>query len=283
MKHAILGPGGVGGLIGGALARSGHPVTFITREPGYPARISVESEKLGDFEVEVVAVTRLETPVDVLWVTTKATQLDAALASAPARLVDGTVVPLLNGVDHVARLREAYAAVTPGTIRVEAEKLAPGRFAQRGPFIAVELAGVMASDVAADLKAAGIDAWEGDDEVSTLWRKLVILAPLALTTTATMRSIGGVRDDPQWRERLLGVFDEACEVAAALGARIDREASRGALLAMPDFMRSSMQKDKERERPLELDAIAGPIVRGGRDHGIPTPHTAILMSLLGQL
>jgi 2-dehydropantoate 2-reductase len=281
VRHAVLGPGGVGGLVGGALARSGLPVTLITRQPGYPTTVSVESDVLGTFEVELATATRLETPVDVLWVTTKATQLEAALSSAPAEMVEGTVVPLLNGADHVARLREAYAAVTPGTIRVEAEKVGNGRFVQRGPFITVELAGVMAPDVAAELQTAGIQARVAEDELSMLWRKLVLLAPLALTTSATMRSIGGVRDDPRWRDRLLGVFDEACEVAAALGARIDREQSRGALLAMPDFMRSSMQKDREMERPLELDAIAGPIVRGGREHGIPTPQTAILLSLLG--
>jgi 2-dehydropantoate 2-reductase len=280
MRHAVLGPGGVGGLIGGALARSGKPVTFITRATGYPTRISVESDLLGNFEVEVAATTRLEAPVDVLWVTTKATQLEAALPSAPPAMVEGTVVPLLNGADHVARLREVYAAVTPGTIRVEAERVAPGRFVQRGPFITIELCGVMGAAIAAELEAAGIASRVAEDELSMLWRKLVLLAPLALTTTATMRSIGGVRDDPRWRERLLGVLDEACEVAGALGAKIDREASRGALLAMPDFMRSSMQKDKELERPLELDAIAGPILRGGREHGIPTPHTSILQSLL---
>ncbi|HVD00989.1 MAG TPA: 2-dehydropantoate 2-reductase [Candidatus Dormibacteraeota bacterium] len=281
MRHAVLGPGGVGGVIGAALAGSGSPVTFITRDPDYPTRVSVESDKLGSFEAEVAATTRLDTPVDVLWVTTKATQLEAALPSAPAALVEGTVVPLLNGADHVGRLRELYAAVTPGTIRVEAEKVAAGRFVQRGAFIRVELCGVMAADVAEELEAAGIEARVANDELGMLWRKLVMLAPLALTTTATMRSIGGVRDDPRWRERLLGVFDEACDVAGALGARVDREQSRGLLLAMPDFMRSSMQKDREQERPLELDAIAGPIVRGGREHGIPTPHTSILQSLLG--
>jgi len=229
----------------------------------------------------VKAVAKLEEPVDVLWVTTKATQLEATLPAAPAVMVEGTAVPLLNGADHVRRLRELYAAVTPGTIRIESERVAPGRFVQRFGLIGVELAGVMAGAIVEELTAAGIQARTVDDEVTMLWRKLVILAPLALTTTATMRSIGGVRDDPRWRERLLGVFDEANDVAAALGAHVDREVTRGALLAMPDFMRSSMQKDRELERPLELDAIAGPIVRGGREHGVPTPQTSILMSLLG--
>jgi 2-dehydropantoate 2-reductase len=281
MRHAVLGAGGVGGLVGGALARAGHPVTLVVRDAAHPSRLSVKSAKLGDFEVEVDVVTRLEQPVDVLWITTKATQLEAALPSAPAALVEGTVVPLLNGIDHVARLREVYPTVTPGVIRVEAERGEPGHVVQLGPFIGVELAGSLAPEIVAELNVAGIDARVAGDELTMLWSKLVMLAPLALTTAATQRPLGGVRDDPRWRERLLGVMEEAHEVARGLGARVDPEVTRGMLLAAPDSMRSSMQKDRELGRPLEVEAIAGPIVRAGRELGVPTPQTAILLSALG--
>jgi 2-dehydropantoate 2-reductase len=281
MRHAVLGAGGVGGLVGAALARAGSPVTLIVRELSHPSRLTVESAKLGDFEVDVEVTTRLEQPVDVLWVATKATQLETALPSAPASLVEGSAVPLLNGVDHVARLREIYQSVTPGTIRVETERREPGRIIQLGPFIAIELSGPRAEEIVAELTAAGIDARVAGDELTMLWSKLVMLAPLALTTAATMRPLGGVRDDPRWRERFLDINAEAVEVARGLGARIDPETSRGQLLAAPDWMRSSMQKDRELGRPLEVDAIGGPIVRGGRELGVPTPQTEILMSALG--
>jgi 2-dehydropantoate 2-reductase len=281
MRHAVLGAGGVGGLVGAALARAGHPVRLVVRDGSHPSRLTVESAKLGDFEVEVEVATRLEEPVDVLWLTTKATQLEAALASAPPALVEGTAVPLLNGVDHVARLREIYSSVTPGTIRIETERREPGHIVQLLPFITVDLAGPLAAAIAAELSAAGIDARVREDEVTMLWSKLVTLAPLALTTAATMRPLGGVRDDPRWRERLLDVMEEAVEVGRGLGAKVDAEVTRGWLLAAPDSMRSSMQKDRELGRPLEIDAIAGPIVRGGRELGVPTPQTAILMSALG--
>jgi 2-dehydropantoate 2-reductase len=53
MRHAILGAGGVGGLVGGALARAGHPVILLVR-PGraeqYPDRLSIQSRVLGSFE-----------------------------------------------------------------------------------------------------------------------------------------------------------------------------------------------------------------------------------------
>jgi 2-dehydropantoate 2-reductase len=41
-----------------------------------------------------------------------------------------------------------------------------------------------------------------------------------------------------------------------------------------------MQKDFEAGRPLELDAIGGPIVRGGQRHGIATPATNELVRLI---
>jgi 2-dehydropantoate 2-reductase len=241
----------------------------------------VESAKLGDFEAEVAVVTRLEQPVDVLWVTTKATQLEGALPSAPAALVEGTVVPLLNGIDHVARLRDVYPRVSPGVIRVEAERGERGHIVQLGPFIGVDLVGPLAKEIAAELNAAGIDAGVAEDELTMLWTKLVMLAPLALTTAATQRPLGGVRDDPRWRERLLGVMEEAHAVARGLGAHVDPDITRAMLLRAPDGMRSSMQKDRELGRPLELDAIGGPIIRAGRELGVPTPQTTILISALG--
>jgi 2-dehydropantoate 2-reductase len=45
-------------------------------------------------------------------------------------------------------------------------------------------------------------------------------------------------------------------------------------------IRTSMQKDFDAGRPLELEAIAGPIVRGGRQHGIATPATEELVRLV---
>src|SRR5919108_4698645 len=105
MRHAVLGAGGVGGLVGGALAKAGHPVTLLVR-PGrrdhYPERMSVESETLGTFEAPVRVADRFDGDFDIVWITVKATALAAAIrAVAPEKLGHGVVVPLLNGIDHV--------------------------------------------------------------------------------------------------------------------------------------------------------------------------------------
>jgi hypothetical protein len=100
------GDGGGAGGHGGRIARDG---------------LRVESVRLGTFTVHPAAVAALEAPADVLVVAVKAPALDAALARVRAE--PGLVVPLLNGVEHVARLRERFGdRVVAATIRIAAER-----------------------------------------------------------------------------------------------------------------------------------------------------------------
>jgi 2-dehydropantoate 2-reductase len=278
VRHAILGAGGVGGLLGATLARTGADVHLLMRPETlarYDGRLSVESGLLGDFEVEVPAATGITADVDVLWVTTKATQLEAALAVAPSdRVGTATVVPLLNGIDHVAFLRKRYRTVVAGAIRVESERLSPWRIRHNSPFLRADLG--TAESIAAELRSAGINCYCHDDELSLLWEKLVLLAPIALATSALDAPLGAVREDKRYR----GCQDEAFAVARAEGAVLEEDHLRSLVGGVPHGMRSSMQKDVEAGRPPELDAIAGPIQRGGRRHGISVAHTDALVRIV---
>jgi 2-dehydropantoate 2-reductase len=278
MRHAILGAGGVGGLLGAVLARSGADVLLLMRPETlarYEGRLSVESDLLGSFEVDIPALSSLDRDVDVLWITTKATQLDSAVGLAPPeRVGTAAVVPLLNGIDHVAVLRARYANVVAGAIRVESERLSPSRIRHNLPFLRVDLAG--GEPIAAELRSAGFDCHVSDHELSMLWEKLSLLGPIALATTALDGPLGKVRGD----ERYHACREEAFAVARAEGAQLEEEALRTLVATVPDEMRSSMQKDVKAGRLPELDAIAGPIQRGGRRHEIPVPNTDELAHLV---
>src|SRR3954451_19364004 len=146
-RVAVLGPGGVGGLLAGLLARSGTEVLCLagagTVDELDRGGLSVTSALFGDFVVPVRAAGRLTEPVDACLVTVKATQLDAALERLPADVLgDGLLVPFLNGVEHPAWLRDHYpaAAVVAGTIRVESSRTAPGKVRLDSPFVRAELA-----------------------------------------------------------------------------------------------------------------------------------------------
>jgi 2-dehydropantoate 2-reductase len=257
--------------------RSGH-------RDHYPERLTVESTTLGTFEVPVRVTDRFDEPFAVVWITVKATALEAALGTVTKEaLGSGVVVPLLNGVDHVARLRERYGPerVLPGTIRVEAERIEPGRVRQLSPFANAEVAPSLptltrAEKLCGELGAAGLSCEVQDDEVTMLWSKLCFLAPFALATTASGSTLGAVRSDTSWHSRLEACVTEACSVAITEGAKLTPQPILAALEGAPDALRSSMQKDVAAGRSPELDAIAGPILRGGNEHGIDVPATRAL-------
>jgi 2-dehydropantoate 2-reductase len=288
MRHAILGAGGVGGLIGVALAKSGESVTLVIRPEAlkdYPAELSLESP-LGSFSVPVDRAASVSAPYDVLWITVKATQLESALRSVtvePDQI--GAVVPLLNGIDHVALLRSRFGhdRVVPASIGVEAERVAPGKIVHRGMAIRVSFASIgerrLASTVE-EFKKFGFACQFVPDEMKLLWAKLSILAPFALTTTAAGLNIGEVSRDPQWRNRLESVVREVAAVGTASGTPLDASAIIPFFEKTPPGGRSSMQKDVAAGNPPELDGIAGPILRRAEEHGIDVPVTRELVAMI---
>jgi 2-dehydropantoate 2-reductase len=288
---AILGPGGVGGLLAAALARAGADVTVVAREPTATtiARdgIVVESVVLGDFSARPAAVARLDEPVDVLIVATKAAALEQALARVAAE--PRLVVPLLNGFDHMARLRERFGKrVAAGTIRVQADRPAPGRVVQGSRFLLVELASDDASlrprldALAPLLEGAGVTTRVREGEARILWGKLVRLNALACTTAAFDATLGAIRSDPARREQLEGCVLEGCAVARAEGADVDPAVVFGEFEAVHDDFGTSMQRDVAAGREPELDAIAGAILRAGARHGIPCPTIAALAARIAE-
>jgi 2-dehydropantoate 2-reductase len=284
MRHAILGAGGVGGLIGACLARSGESVTMVVRPESlaqYPEQLHLESA-FGDFSVPVSRASMVPA-ADVLWITVKATQLGAALASFTKPDAVRAIVPLLNGIDHLAVLRTKYGdeKVIAATIAGETERIAPGHIVHRTPFARLNVSSTgrnLLGTTVDEFQKMGFECRFIDDEPTLMWSKLVFLAAFALTTTASGKTTGEVLSDPGWRQLGLSCIREASAVAVAEGAKIDADAVIASVVKMPGNMRSSMQKDVERGNTPELDAIAGPILRGGQRHGIEVPATRNLVA-----
>jgi 2-dehydropantoate 2-reductase len=288
MRHAILGAGGVGGLIGACLARSGESVTMIVRAASlaqYPEELHLESA-FGTFKVPVAHSAEVP-PADVLWITVKATQLEASLSALSNPPSVKTIVPLLNGIDHLALLRAKYGdeRVTPATIAVESERVAPGHIVHRTPFARLNVL-----STGQDLLGATLDEFQKigfecrfiDDEPTLMWSKIVFLAPFALTTTAADCTTGEITGNVNRRQQLESCVREACAVAAAEGAKVDADVVIASMMKMPMNMRSSMQKDVTAGNPPELDAIAGPILRGAARHGVNVPTTKNLVEAVEQ-
>lgn len=277
---AVLGAGGVGGLIAAALDRAGEPVTLVARESTaavIAARgLVVSSQLLGDFTAHPPVTAALREPAAALIVATKAVGLEAALErveTSPA-----VVVPLLNGIEHLVALRERFGSerVAAAVIRVDSDRPAAGEIVQGSPGCRIDIAGPedghpALAPLAAALRRAGIAVHTGEDEATVMWSKLARLCPLALTTSATGRPIGYVRADPRWRSALQGAIQETVAVANACGARLDASGALAELDGAHSDLGSSMARDIAAGRAPELDAIAGAVLRAGARHGVRCP------------
>jgi 2-dehydropantoate 2-reductase len=111
-----------------------------------------------------------------------------------------------------------------------------------------------------------------------MWGKLVFLAPFALATTAANKNVGEILSNPEWLSLGEECIRETCAVGQAEGAKVNPETVLTGVAAMPPTMRSSMQKDVDQHKTPELDAIAGPILRGASRHGIDIPATRKLVA-----
>jgi 2-dehydropantoate 2-reductase len=291
VKIAVLGPGGVGGLIAGLLERAGTPVLVVAREQTaevISARgLRVDSVSFGELVARPRAIAHLDESVDVLIVATKASGLEPALERVGVR--PGLVLPLLNGLDHLAVLRERFGAdaVLAGTIRVEADRPEPGVVVHTSPFLLVEMAShdpdkrASMESLAQLLKEAGVSARVGASEAQVMWSKLVRLNALACTTSAYDKLLGEIRSTPELRAALVGTIEEGCAVGQAEGATdVDPAKALGELEQAHATLGSSMQRDIAAGREPELDAIPGSVLRAAARHGIECPTIERLVGLI---
>jgi 2-dehydropantoate 2-reductase len=293
MRIAVLGPGGVGGLLAGALQRAGNEVLVVARErtaSTIAARgLSVSSVTLGDFVAHPAAVPRLDQPVDALLIATKADGLDGALeriASDPA-----LVLPLLNGLDHLRVLRERFSpgSVLAGSIRVEADRPEPGVVVHTSPFLLVQMAsaepaaGPGMAELARSLTDAGVPARVLESEAQVMWSKLVRLNALACTTSAYDKLLGEIRSTPALRADLVAAIEEASAVGRAEGAQdVDAATAIAELDRAHDSLGSSMQRDIAAGRLPELDAIPGSVLRAAARHDLACPTIERLVAVIAE-
>lgn len=276
----VLGPGAIGGLLAALLKRAGNDATVLARPS--TARLiedrglTVHSVAVGDFTVHPGTLTQLDSDDDVLIVATKSSGLDAAIARV--RSTPLLVLPLLNGVEHMAVLRARFGAqVIAGTITVESDRPQPGVIVHSSRLLRIQITSpvpkqrAVVQSLAASLNMAGIETVVSGSEPQILWSKLVRLNALACTTSASGLLLGAIRDDPAWCARLKQAVVETAAVARAEGAPVDLSLALDDLAHFEPSLGSSMARDIAAGRESELDAIAGAVLRAARRHGIAVP------------
>ncbi len=287
MRILILGAGGVGGYFGGRLIENGADVTFLVRERRAIVMaehgLRIESP-LGDFTGPVKTVTDASAvEVDVIVVSCKSYDLDSAIkAAAPAVRPGVAVLPLLNGIAHMDRLRAAFpqAELWGGVAQIAATLTPEGVIRHLGEMNAI-MAGAPggASDdkpkrFAALFDGTPVNASARSDITQDLWDKLVFLATLSAATCMMRASVGVILATRTGGAVLQRLLDECASIAVAEGFAPSPERMEGygrILNHVGSPMTASMLRDIERGGPTECDHIQGYLLDRAEAHGMAVP------------
>lgn len=284
----ILGAGATGGFFGGNLAAAGRDVSFLVR----PARLDrlkrdgIKIESGGACEtvpVRAIAAAEIAEPFDVVIISAKAYDLNAAIAAiAPAVGVSTLIIPLLNGMRHLDALDTAFGRehVLGGTCHISVTLGPDGAIRHLSPFASLTLGARSPSqrDAAAvihnELQCGRFDARNAEDVIAAMWEKWVLLATLAGTTCLMRASIGEIVATGAGANFISRMLDECAAVASACGYPGESRALQKArtVLTDPDSqMSASMRRDVEAGHRVEADHILGDLVQRGEAVGVATP------------
>ena len=304
MRVAVVGAGGVGGLLAGLLARAGIEVAVLARGAhGKVIRergVTVDSP-LGRFTARPAAVADEPAALgraDAVLVAVKAWQV-APLAPALAPLVagGGVVVPLANGVEAAGQLAAALGdeRVAGGLVAVLSWMDGPGAVKHVGgpPRVKLGERGARAGRpsprleaLAAALRGAGVETELVADVERASWEKFLLIEPWGTVSAASRAPMGPVRSTAETRALLVAMLEELARVARARGVALPEDAvarTMAYLDTVPVEATASMQRDLGAGRPSELADQPGAVVRLAREAGVPVPlHEALHAVLLPQ-
>ena len=297
MRILVLGAGAIGGYYGGRLAEGGADVTFLVR----PRRARVLAERglvvrspLGDIErkVKTVLAGEVRESVDLVLLSCKAYDLDSAIdAIAPAVGAHGVVLPLLNGINHMAMLSGRFGAerVLGGACGIGALLEPSGAVRHIGNMEWLtfgEVSGERSArcDALARIFAGTkINATLNDHIIQAMWDKFVMLASLAAASTLTRANIGEMLAAPLGEWLVLESLSECARVATADGhppTKESLERTRKMLTARGSPFTASMQRDLVAGGATEGDHIIGDLVRRAERRGLDVPLLRIALANL---
>lgn len=279
LKILVVGAGAVGGYFGGHLLKAGQDVTFLVR----PARQQMLAQyglvihaPDGDFEYANPPALTAEQLVgqtyDVIIVTCKHYDLDSVICDIrPAVGPKTMILPLLNGMRHLAQLDQAFGAekVLGGLCTLTATLDSEGAitlFSTIHGIVFGERCGAMSSTVNALAKACQNVAfdWRASGHILLdMWEKWFLLASMAGSTCLMRASIGNIISSPGGRTFMEALIGEVQLIASAAGFAPRPEMQkhvRQLMLDSESILTASMYRDMTHGSRIESDAIIGDLL-----------------------
>ena len=293
MRVLVVGAGAIGGYFGGRMLSAGRDITFLVR-PKRAAELAgaglVIKSPHGDVTLKnppTVQADKLTEKFDVVLLSCKAFDLEDAIKSfAPAVGPTTSIIPLLNGMNHLDALDAKFGTerVLGGLCAIAATLNEAREVVQLAPMQSInfgERDGQMSDRVRAILEvfaSGNFGAVASEHIMQDMWEKWVFLASLAASTCLMRTSVGNILAAPGGKDFLLGMLDETSAIASAEGYAPGGpffERVKGMLTAEGSPMTASMFRDIKAGLPVEADHVIGDLVARADAAKIPVPKLRI--------
>ncbi|WP_226672642.1 ketopantoate reductase family protein [Rossellomorea aquimaris] len=293
MRILIVGAGAVGGYFGGRLIEKGEDVTFLVRErrEHQLRELGLQIESVhGDFHSQPKTIKTGEKadPFDAVILSTKAYHLKGAIESlSPYVGQDTMILPLLNGMSHVDDLIEAFGEekVIGGLCFVESTLDGTGKVLQTSPIhdlVFGERNGERTERITKLEQAfSGTKAnfRLSDTITQEMWHKYLFITTLSGVTSLYRAPIGPIRETDEGADKIKAVLSQAATVMRKLDAPLSEnieEALFDKIKGMGYSMKSSLQRDMEKNLSVEADHLYGYLLRAAESHDVKVPDLRLI-------
>ncbi|MBN8192804.1 ketopantoate reductase family protein [Bacillus sp. NTK074B] len=293
MRILIVGAGAVGGYFGGRLIEKGEDVTFLVREKReHQLRehgLQIESVH-GDFHSQPKTLKTGEKtdPFDAVILSTKAYHLKGAIESLTPYVGEGTMIlPLLNGMSHVDDLIEAFGEekVIGGLCFVESTLDGNGKVLQTSPvhdLVFGERNGERTERIA-ELEQA-FSGTRANFRLSNtinqeMWHKYLFITTLSGVTSLYRAPIGPIRETDEGADKIKAVLSQAATVMRKLEAPLAENIEKALfdkIKGMGYSMKSSLQRDMEKDLSVETDHLYGYLLEAAERDDVKVPDLRLI-------
>jgi 2-dehydropantoate 2-reductase len=288
MRILVVGAGAIGGYFGGRLMEKGEDVTFLVREK---RKQQLEQDGLmiesihGDLQLKPKTLLSGEDadPFDVILVSTKAYQFNSAIKSFHSYVSESTMsLPLLNGFAHLNELIAAFGEdrILGGLCFIETTLDHSGKILQTSPahdLVFGERSGRKTNRILTLQKA-----FSGTKAIFTLsenieqdmWHKYLFITTVAGITSLLRSPIGPIREQEHGLKTIQQLLNETAAIMRGIDAPIDvhiEETQLKRILGLSYGMKSSLQRDMEKQQPTEAGHFFGYLLHHAKEKGIPSP------------
>ena len=297
MKILIFGAGGVGSVVGGFLARTGHEVTLLGRAWHLDA---IKKKSLlitgiwGDYHLKAFdlcydarQLQSVEPGFDLIILTVKAFDTEKAIQEITPLLKEHTIVlSLQNGLGNIETILKVVPAdqflagrvifgveTEPGVakVTVSADDVVIGSM----PGVTPKLTAIR---LAHTLSTSKIPTRAVQNILTFIWAKVIYNCALNAICTLYEIPYGKILENADTKLQMEQIVRECYAVGLKKGIALDPGTAEdylklltGTLIPRTTAHHPSMLQDLKRGKRIDIESLNGAICRLGKDLGVSTP------------